>query len=219
MRLNPATAIRLPPLSDRRIEMDALLTFVMEQALARPNLSELIAEYRQTTKMDSGPVQVLLRGPVPDASSNRLILLFPERTLRQLRAHTWPGNLREFAMVVENAVLFAVAELSGLQSGKRQDVIQVRPRLIRDLLQSTPTASDPATPRSDFAVQLTPESTLNRVSVAVERQYFTQLYLREAGDFTRMAEVLLGDGQHARKVQLRFNQLGLKVRELKAQLG
>ena len=219
MRLNPATAIRLPSLSERRLDMDALLTFVMEQALARPNLAELIAEYRQATGLGSGPVQVLLRGPVPEVSSARLVLLFPERAMRQLRAHTWPGNLREFAMVVENAVLFAVAEMSGLQSGKRQDVIQVRPRLIRDLLQSTPTADEGSGPRSHFAVQLTPESTLNRVSVAVERQYFTQLYLREEGDFARMAEVLLGDAEHARKVQLRFNQLGLKVRELKAQLG
>jgi hypothetical protein len=30
-----------------------------------------------------------------------------------------------------------------------------------------------------------------------------------------MAEVLLGSSEHARKIQLRFNQLGLKVRDLK----
>jgi len=33
-----------------------------------------------------------------------------------------------------------------------------------------------------------------------------------------MAQTLLGDPDGARKVQLRFNQLGLKVRELKARL-
>ena len=38
-------------------------------------------------------------------------------------------------------------------------------------------------------------------------------------DFAAMAGVLLGDPDGARKVQLRFNQLGLKVRELKEQLG
>jgi hypothetical protein len=31
--------------------------------------------------------------------------------------------------------------------------------------------------------------------------------------------VLMGGEEHARKVQLRFNQLGLKVRELKERLG
>jgi hypothetical protein len=41
------------------------------------------------------------------------------------------------------------------------------------------------------------------------------LWRTHGGDFARMAEVLLGDSAGARKVQLRFNQLGLKVRELK----
>ena len=34
-----------------------------------------------------------------------------------------------------------------------------------------------------------------------------------------MASVLLGDPDLARKVQLRFNQLGLKVRELKQRIA
>ena len=59
---------------------------------------------------------------------------------------------------------------------------------------------------------------LNKVSVSAEKQYFVELYLQEQGDFGAMARVLLGDAEHARKVQLRFNQLGLKVRELKEQL-
>ena len=41
----------------------------------------------------------------------------------------------------------------------------------------------------------------------------------EAGDFAAMARILLGDEAHARKVQLRFNQMGLKVRQLKEQLS
>jgi two-component system nitrogen regulation response regulator GlnG len=59
---------------------------------------------------------------------------------------------------------------------------------------------------------------LNKVAADVERQYFTQLYLQHDGDFRNMARVLMGDPDCARKVQLRFNQLGLKVRELKRQL-
>ncbi len=59
---------------------------------------------------------------------------------------------------------------------------------------------------------------LNKVAQDVERQYFTRLYLQERGDFSAMAAILLGDREASRKVQLRFNQLGLKVRELKSQL-
>jgi hypothetical protein len=40
------------------------------------------------------------------------------------------------------------------------------------------------------------------------------LFARTGGDFARMAEVLLGDAARQRAVRLRFNQLGLKVREI-----
>ena len=67
-------------------------------------------------------------------------------------------------------------------------------------------------------VQIEPAAGLNAVAVDVERQYFTRLYLQERGDFAAMAQVLLGDADAARKVQLRFNQLGLKVRDLREHL-
>ena len=53
----------------------------------------------------------------------------------------------------------------------------------------------------------------------MERQYFTELYLRHRGDFSALASVLLGDAEASRKVQLRFNQLGLKVRDLKDRIS
>jgi two-component system nitrogen regulation response regulator GlnG len=65
-----------------------------------------------------------------------------------------------------------------------------------------------------MTVSLSPQDTLNKVAVACERQYFRALFLQREGNFGAMAEVLLGSSEHARKVQLRFNQLGLKVREL-----
>ena len=64
-------------------------------------------------------------------------------------------------------------------------------------------------------VHIEPQSTLNGVSTAVERQYFLDIFTRTRGQFDVMAEVLLGDGKKARAVRLRFNQLGLKVRELR----
>jgi len=57
------------------------------------------------------------------------------------------------------------------------------------------------------------------VSCAVERQYLELLYERSAGDLGRMAELLLGDEGGGRKVQLRMNQLGIKLRSLKRRAG
>jgi hypothetical protein len=52
------------------------------------------------------------------------------------------------------------------------------------------------------------------VANSVERQVFLELFRRADGDFGRMAGALLGDERKGRAVRLRFNQLGLKVREL-----
>jgi DNA-binding NtrC family response regulator len=66
-----------------------------------------------------------------------------------------------------------------------------------------------------FVVEVRPQKTLNGVAVDVERQYFHALYRRMNGEFGRMAEVLLGDASKERAIRLRFNQIGLKVRELR----
>ncbi|MCA9488896.1 MAG: hypothetical protein KC621_03215, partial [Myxococcales bacterium] len=165
-------------------------------------------------------VRVYTGGTVPESVVGVLNVWFPPRSTKLLAAHHWPGNLREFSMVAENAVLFALTEIGGGPPGERPDVVQVRPKLVRDLL-----STDGAEPVEELVdapagawrqvVTVAPRDTLNRVAVEVERQYFVALWRAHGGDFARMAEVLLGGAEHARKVQLRFNQLGLKVRELR----
>ncbi len=219
MRLNPATAVRLPPLSERALDLGRLLAFCLQQARGRPYLRGLLDDYRQGAGFGPGRVEVVAGGKVPEAQPGTLVLLWPERSMRLLRGHRWDGNLREFAMVVENAVLFAVAEQSSVPVGDRPDVLQIRPKLVRDLLLATPTAAsaDGVVDGDGWRmhVLVEPQDTLNKVSVACERQYFEALWIRERGDFGAMARVLLGDSEHGRKVQLRFNQLGLRVRDLK----
>ena len=219
MRLNPAAAVHLPPLVDRQLELDRLLDHVLEHALSRPALRDLVTEVRRRNGLPDGPVQLYAGSGIPDAEPGVLHLLFPERSLRLLRGHDWPGNLREFAMVAENAVLFALAEVAAVPGGDRADVVQVRPKIVRDLLATgSLEASDHFGDGLTVRVTLEPADTLNKVAQGCERQYFQQLYLTHGGDFGVMAEILLGDSEHARKVQLRFNQLGLKVRELKERL-
>jgi two-component system nitrogen regulation response regulator GlnG len=98
-------------------------------------------------------------------------------------------------------------------------VVQVRPKIVRDLLaygRAEPRDATGSRPVLD--IQIESADTLNKVAQSCERQYFKQLWLVHGGDFAAMAAVLLGDREHARKVQLRFNQLGLKVRDLKGEL-
>ncbi|MFK7928074.1 MAG: sigma-54-dependent transcriptional regulator [Myxococcota bacterium] len=219
MRLNPAAAVTLPSLDERQIELDRLLEHCLAQALRRPALRDLLKEVRRRHGLGDGDVRVYAGAGVPEAQAGVVSLLFPERSMRLLRSHHWSGNLREFAMVAENAVLFALSEMATVPGGDRADVVQVRPKIVRDLLAHSglEPGSDPA-PGAGIRVVLEPADTLNKVAQACERQYFEHLWLEHRGDFAGMAQILLGDREHARKVQLRFNQLGLKVRALKERL-
>lgn len=215
MRLNPATALTLPPLSERQIDLERLLRFSIDGALGRPYLRGLVDDYLASQRLAATRVEVRAGGTVPAPEPGALVLYFPERSMRLLEGYAWPGNLREFAMVVENAVLFALAEMAAVR-GQRADLVQVRPKLVADLLRREADAPVDEGDGWRTSVVIRPADTLNRVSVDCERQYFTQLWELCEGDFGGMAERLLGSAEHARKVQLRFNQLGLKVRELKS---
>jgi DNA-binding NtrC family response regulator len=212
MRLNPATAVVLPALSERALDLDALLRHSLSRALEHPYLRDMVDDYRSAHGLPAGPVEVSTGSGVPDTDGT-MVLLFPERSMRLLRAHPWTGNLREFAMVAENTVLFALAEMTGV-SGHRPGIVQVRPKLVRDMLTAAAAPETGPSVGHTMTVSLSPQDTLNKVAVACERQYFRALFLQREGNFGAMAEVLLGSSEHARKVQLRFNQLGLKVREL-----
>jgi len=231
MRLSPAATVTLPPLRQRQMDMERLLNSMVERVVSLPSFQELLTEYTEHARLgtlrDRGgaAVRPLFWGEaLPEPAKGVLLMLFPERTMRQLRNHRWPGNLREFAMTVENALTLSLAEAveAGIEPGgdeSRADVIQVRPKLVRDLLMATSLAEEDTNNTPAVEVRLHVQSALNKVAQDVERQYFTALYLQHQGDFAAMASILLGNAEDARKVQLRFNQLGLKVRDLKAQLS
>ena len=63
---------------------------------------------------------------------------------------------------------------------------------------------------------ITPRGQLRDVARDLERQLYVRLYRETGGDFdTRAGRLLDGDDpSHGRKVRLRFNQLGLRVRDL-----
>ncbi len=222
MRLNPACTVILPPLVERRGDFSRLLAWTAQRAVESSALSGLVLEYREknglgagTSAMPAGEVVVELGAEIPAAVPGRLVLLVPERTQRLLRRHRWPGNLREFSMVLENALTFTFAELAALPMGARGDVVQVRPKLVRDLLHAV-RVDRPGTEEGwRCQVVVHPDPTLNHVAQDVERQLYSRLWEELDGDFSAMSRVLTGDDTGARKIQLRFNQLGLKVREMK----
>ena len=125
-------------------------------------------------------------------------------------------------MVIHNLVTFTlIGAVDALEAGAplRSARLQIDAGLVGDLLAGAP--SLPAAGEVDaddpdrVAVHLTPQHSLNAVSVHVERQYFRELFAQTGGDLEAMADRLLGDPGRARAVRLRLNQLGLKIRELR----
>jgi DNA-binding NtrC family response regulator len=159
------------------------------------------------------------------AQPDGLELLLPKAAWQQLQTHPWPGNTRELAMVLHNIVVFTlVAALDAVRAGVALSSprLQVDPGLVGELLAASSlgvasAATPGATATNAVSVVLARGSTLNAVAVDVERQYFLALFLQHRGDFAAMAEALLGDRNKARAVRLRFNQLGLSVRQLREQ--
>jgi DNA-binding NtrC family response regulator len=216
MRLNPGCTVVLPPLKDRKMDFQKLLGFAVERSLQSPHIQELVEEYAKNLAAPSPRVS-LVTSAVPVTAPGTLFLLLPSRTLALMRNHEWPGNLREFAMTVDNLLTISLAEAIGthLAGRGRPDVIQLRPKTVRDLLRAVRLETPGDDSGWSIQLQVRPHDGLNKVAQDIERQYFKKLYFQERGDFAAMARVLLGDADGARKVQLRFNQLGLKVRELK----
>ncbi len=222
MRLGPATRVELPPLCARPGDLDFLARRFVRMTASDPDIASLRDSVAATVGLPPQPDLRMVVGR-EDAGTGVLQLAIPEPAWRRLTRHPWPGNLRELSMVMHNLVTFTlVAAVDAIEMGApvRTPRLQVDTGLVSELLAGA--APLPDTPDSAeqndpdlMPIRLRPAPTLNAVSTSVERQYFLHLFRQSDGDFAKMADRLLGDSSRGRAIRLRFNQLGLKVRDLR----
>ena len=98
------------------------------------------------------------------------------------------------------------------------------PDALVDRLLGKPAAQRPSAPGAVLSgssgdrrveIALKPGASFAEISAEVERQYLMALFHAHAGDLDRMAAELFGPGASRRKVHLRMNQLGLRLRNLR----
>ena len=241
MRLNPATALTLPSLRQRKDDFGELLHAFFNRVAADPYNRDLLRQYATQRGMQVPPdgqeLPITVGKTVPDkADMSRIHILVQPSSFKLLRDFPWPGNFRQLEMTLSNLIALTLVELvdradevePDAAAQTRPDVVPILPRTVRDLLRPMEHASaTPATPDETveeaedgthrLRVDVAPGESLNAVSCAVERQYLERLYEKYSGDLARMASVLLDDPTAGRKVQLRMNQLGIKLRKLKRQ--
>lgn len=226
MRLSPATRVVVPPLRARRTDFALLMRQLAATSATRAGVRDLANEVRKALNLPLlAPLRLIIGSDLrskPEAGTLEFGL--HDAAWRTIAAHSFPGNLREMAMLAENLVaftLFSAAE--ALRSGIElsQTRLQIDSGLVAELLEKSIAA--PADSHSgssvdtvnQFAVTLAAGPTLSQVAVDLERQVMQALFAQCNGDFAAMAERLLGDPQRARAVRLRFNQLGLSARQLR----
>ncbi len=240
MRLNPATGVTLPSLRSRRDDFVELLRTFLNRVAADPYNRDLLVQYAEQRGLRvPGPgetMPITVGNTVPSRPDPRRIhLLVQPSSHKLLRDFPWPGNFRQLEMTLSNLVALTLVELVDRAEQvepddptqvSRPDVVPIPARTVRELLRPMepmlrPAAASPTGVVEDedgqlrMMVKVDGADSLNAVSCAVERQYLEGLYEKYGGELARIAEVLLDDPGAGRKVQLRMNQLGIKLRRLK----
>ena len=242
MRLNPATAVTLPSLRERAEDFGALLDEFVARVGREQYNRDLILQYATQRGLQippaGAPMPIAITRAVPARlDAKKLHFLVHPSSFKALRDFEWPGNFRQLEMFLSNLITLTVVELvdqaelvepSDPGHASRPDVVPILPRVVRDLLRpmEAPRVAPGESAHADDGtggVQMTfvvrPQESLNAVSCDLERQYMERLFENYSGDLGRMAQSLLGDAAAGRKVQLRMNQLGIKLRKLKRRGG
>jgi DNA-binding NtrC family response regulator len=228
MRLNPATRLRVPPLRNRREDLPDLVRFALLEALRGDGLRALVRAYLSQFPTpddfheDANHV-VIGRPAVRLARRDAFAVFLSRESIDRLLDHDWPGNHRELRLLAGNVLVHALTRLLEVEPRTHERapaLLVVADELVEKLVKGT---IRPQSERAELRgrrieVELPCGPSFARISGEVERQYLRAMFRRCAGDLERMARELLGPRGSARQVHLRLNQLGLKLRELRAEL-
>ncbi len=223
-RLNPAARLVMPPLRTRLEDLEELARMFVRRKFALGADRSLLIEYTEVAGIHgstSADLRVAARRGNDSPRGVRFVLARSSKD--ELMAHPWPGNVRELEFLVASAIVFSLAgALEAAREGRsaRGDAARMIPipaKLIRELLGAFGSGEDiaPSEPsRHQMTLRLRAGASLHEVARSLEVQVYEKLFAETKGDFEAMAQQLLrgSDPAAVRRVRLRFNQLGLRVR-------
>jgi DNA-binding NtrC family response regulator len=213
MRLNPSLALRIPPLAQRREDLPELARLAAAAFFADPRHARAIAALVRAAGAPepSGEFALALSEEDARRSDAPAVFVVPRKAWTAIQRHPWPGNVRQFEMVVTDALAAAVYGGGAAETASSgRAVFRLDARMLFDLLAgaragggAAPAGSAERFPRAPSVAQFRRE---------LERGALRRLFQESGGDFQRMAEAMTGSRREARAVRLRFNKLGLSAR-------
>jgi DNA-binding NtrC family response regulator len=192
----------------------------------RPLVRAYLAQFPTPEDFRDDGNQVIIGRPSARQARRDAFTVFLSRdALSRLLDHDWPGNHRELRLLAANVLVHALTRLldAPARPGPSERVpalLVVADELVERLLGGVVRPAARAVPElrgRKLEIELPAGSSFARISGEVERQYLRAMFRRCHGDLERMARELLGPRASARQVHLRLNQLGLKLRELRAE--
>ena len=215
MRLNPALTLDLPPLGERREDLPALAGLVARDFFSDPaNRREIASSVRAEGGAEPEEDFFLARGEdALSETSAPVVFALPGKAWAAMAAHPWPGNIRQFEMVLSDVLA------SALYGGPRpaldrrgRAIFAIDARMVFGLLSG---ARDATAPAERLVLPRPRGSTVAGFRRELERAAFRSLFHEAGGDFGAMARLMTGSPREARAARLRFNRLGLSVRKEK----
>ena len=215
MRLNPALALELPPLSERREDLPDLAAIVAREFFREPaNRRELLSAVRAAGGSEpDGPVE-LARGEDALAESRAsVVFALPGKAWTAMTRHAWPGNVRQFEMVLTDVLASALYGGMAPSIDRRgRAVFSIEARMVFGLLTDARAGDAPA---ERLVLPRPKAASVAGFRKELERAAFRSLFHEAGGDFEKMSRLMTGSTREARAARLRFNRLGLSAREEK----
>jgi DNA-binding NtrC family response regulator len=215
MRLNPALALELPPLSQRRDDLPELANLVAREFFRdSANRRELLSRIRAAGGSETGGEVELARGEdALAASAAPVVFALPGKAWTAMTRHSWPGNVRQFEMVLTDVLASSLyGGLPPVIDRRGRAVFSIEARMVFGLLAG---AREPDGAGERLVLPHPRASSVALFRKELERSAFRALYHEAGGDFEKMSRLMTGSAREARAARLRFNRLGLSAREEK----
>jgi len=224
MRLGPAVQILLPSLVDRREDFPELVAYLVSRIVENDDMKPYVIELARRSQTSPRVSVEFEHGS--SALQDTIIIRFTRATRELFLQYPWPGNTREMESVLDALVLKAFYDLKIADSTSK--IVEIDHYYALSLIGAlpkqsteTPAAGEASSSPGGPALMTKAVQDFAELRQTLEREYLRYAYAQSQGDLGRMGMMLFGQDSPSlrHKITVRLNQLGLRLRAMRADTG